>query len=82
MVGVKGRSGRLHRQGTVLAREMTLRNLKISVVAVAMGASHSTVNRCLRRERTVAPMELAALCKLLRCQPSQIVDSDGKLKEG
>lgn len=81
MPGVKGITGRPHKRGTVLALEMELRGLHVPDLQRVMACSHRTVYSCLARTRVVRPLEVTALCRLLKCQPGQIVDSDGLLRQ-
>lgn len=73
--------GRLAKQGTVLAREMTRRNMRKIRVAAVLWCSDRQLYNFLARLRPVPVMHLGELCDLMDMDPDELVDERNYLLE-
>ncbi len=73
------RAGRPHTSGTVLARVMRERDIKMVRVAAALNVSHNTLYNYLKRKSRLSPLQAILLGELLDANPEALVQSDGLL---
>jgi hypothetical protein len=73
--------GRLVKQGTVLARVMTQRNMRKIRIAAVLWCSDGQLYNYLARLRPVPVIHLGALCDLMDMDPDELVDERNYLLE-